>query len=512
MDERAPVLIGVAQRSVRPGDPPAGDLPIEGASDPLALLELVARGALADAGLAGDAVAAIDAIGLVDALGWSPSNGPRLLAERLGASPRRELVTGVGGESPLVLLNHVARAVARGECELALLAGVNVIRSFRLARAKGVHLDLPLGGLGAPSAVSQTRPGHSPREARYGLVLPVTLYPLFENALRARRGETLAAHRARMGALMAPFTRVAARNPHAWFPQERSAEELVRVGPENRLVAFPYPKYLNAVIETDQAAAVIVASAAAARRLGVPAARDVGWWGGGGAVEDPWFTTERPDLSACPALGNAARAALVEADVDVPSLDHFDLYSCFPVAVELACEALGVAEDDPRGLTLTGGLPYAGGPGNNYCLHAVAAAVERVRERGGSALVTGNGWYLTKHSAAVLGAGARPLRGVTDGAARGAEAARSERAGAAAPPELVDEAAGAASVETYTVVYDRSGAPAQGIVVGRQGDGRRFLAELPPDPAVLEAFAAVEGIGREGRVAAHDGRNRFEPR
>jgi acetyl-CoA C-acetyltransferase len=334
------------------------------------------------------------------------------------------------------------------------------------------------------------------------------VYPLFENALRARRGETLAAHRARMGALMAPFTRVAAANPHAWFPQERSGEELVRVGPENRLVAFPYPKYLNAVIETDQAAAVLVASAGAARRLGVPAARDVGWWGGGCAVEDPWFATERPDLSACPALGSAARGALAEADVDVASLAHFDLYSCFPVAVELACEALGLAEDDARGLTLTGGLPYAGGPGNNYCLHAVAAAVERVRARGGSALVTGNGWYLTKHSAAVLGPGARPLRAAPGGAAPGTDAAR-----APAPPvELVEEAAGAASVETYTVVYDRAGAPTQGIVVGRQHDGRRFLAELPPDPALLEAVAAVEGVGRDGRVAAHDGRNRFEPR
>jgi acetyl-CoA C-acetyltransferase len=333
------------------------------------------------------------------------------------------------------------------------------------------------------------------------------MYPLFENALRARRGESLEEHRVRLGELMAPFTRVAAANPHAWFPVARSAEELVRVGPENRLVAFPYPKYLNAVIETDQAAAVLVASAGAARRLGLPAARDVGWWGGGGAVEIPWFATERPDFSACPALGSAARAALAEARVEVDALAHLDLYSCFPVAVELACEALGLAEDDPRGLTLTGGLPYAGGPGNDYCLHAVAAAVECVRERGGSALVTGNGWYLTKHSASVLGPGARPVA-----AARAEAPAPAAAPGSTGAPPFAEEAAGAARVETYTVEYDRAGAPARGIVVGRQDDGRRFLAELPPDPLLLEAFAAVEGVGREGRVAVHDGRNRFEPR
>lgn len=501
-DGRSPVLIGAAQRSVRPGDAPAGDLPLEGASDPLALLEAVARGALADAGLGPAALASLDTIGLVDSLGWSPRNGPRLLAGRLGAAPRRELVTGVGGEGPLVLLNHAARAIARGESELALLVGVNVIRSFRLARAKGVHLDLPLGGEGAPTAISASRPGHSPREERYGLVLPVTVYPLFENALRARRRESLDVHRARLGALMAPFTRVAAANPHAWFPVERSADELVRVGPENRPVAFPYPKYLNAVIETDQAAAVLVASEAAARRLGVPAARDVGWWGGGAAVEDPWFATERPDFAACPALEAAGRTALDEAGLRVDGLAHLDLYSCFPIAVELACEALGLAEDDPRGLTVTGGLPYAGGPGNNYCLHAVAAAAERVRADGGSALVTGNGWYLTKHSASVLGPGARPVA---------AAAPASEPA--AAPPVVAfaEEAAGGAHVETYTVVYDRAGAPTQGIVVGRQEDGRRFLAHVAGGGSELEAFAAREGVGRSGRVVHRDGLNRFEP-
>lgn len=501
--ERAPVLVGVAQRSVRPGDAPAGDLPLEGASDPLALLEAVARGALEDAGLGARGVAALDAVGLVDVLGWQPRNGPRLLAERLGAPRRRELVTGVGGEGPLVLLDHVARAIARGELELALVAGVNVIRSFRLARAKGVHLDLPRGGEGAPDAVSHTKPGHSPREARYGLGLPVAMYPLFENALRARRGESVEAHLARLGALMAPFTRVAAQNPHAWFPVERSAEELVRVTADNRWVAFPYPKYLNAVIETDQAAAVLVASAGAARRLGVRADRCVGWWGGGAAAEDPWFATERPDFAACPALGRAARAALAEAGVEADAVDHLDLYSCFPVAVELACEALGVAEDDPRGLTLTGGLPYAGGPGNDYCLHAAAAAVERLRAKGGTALLTGNGWYLTKHSAAVLRAAPRetPLPAPAPEAAPRVE-----------PVAFAEEAAGEARVETYTVVYDRTGAPAQGIVVGRQGDGRRFLAHLPEDRALLEAFAVREGVGRAGVVAHRDGRNRFEPR
>jgi acetyl-CoA C-acetyltransferase len=502
-DGRAPVLIGVAQRSVRPGEAGVGNLPLPGASDPLALLEATARDAAEDAGLGSAALEALDTVALVNALGWYPQNGPQLLAERLGVRVRHELVTGVGGESPLVLVNHVARAIARGEIDVALLGGTHVIRTLRNARAKGVQLPLALGGEGAATAVSESKPGHSAREERYGLVLPSTVYPLFENALRARRGLDLEEHRRRMGALMEPLTRAAAANPHAWFPVARSAEELTKPSAENRMIAFPYPKYLNAVIETDQAAALLLCSEAAARRLGAAPDRFVYWWGGGHAVEDPWFATERPDFAACPALGRAARGALAEAGVALDDVALFDLYSCFPVALEMACETLGLAEDDPRGLSVSGGLPYAGGPGNNYCLHALASLAQKLRERGGVALATGNGWYLTKHSACVVASQPREA----------APRAAPEPAAAAAPPAVfAEEAEGEGTLETYTVLYDRSGAPEHGVAVGRLGDGRRFLAQVRGDRAALETFVAQEEVGRRGRVVHRDGRNLFEPR
>jgi acetyl-CoA C-acetyltransferase len=305
-----------------------------------------------------------------------------------------------------------------------------------------------------------------------------------------------------MGALMEPLTRAAAANPHAWFPVARSAEELTKPSAENRMIAFPYPKYLNAVIETDQAAALLLCSEDAARRLGAAQGRLVYWWGGGHAVEDPWFATERPDFAACPALGRAAHGALAEAGVALDDVALFDLYSCFPVALEMACEALGIAEDDPRGLSVTGGLPYAGGPGNNYCLHALASLVPKLRERGGIALATGNGWYLTKHSACVVAA--RPREA--------APLAAPEAAPAPPPVAFAEEAAGGGTLETYTVLYDRGGAPERGIAVGRLGDGRRFLAHVPEDRAALETFVAQEEVGRAGRVVHRDGRNLFEPR
>jgi acetyl-CoA C-acetyltransferase len=501
---RSAVLIGVGQRTVRPGEPGVGTLPLEGASDPLALLEAAARAALANAGLGQAGIDAIDTVGLVEALAWPAKNPVRLLADRIGAQPRRELVTKMGGETPLVLLNHVARAIERGEIDVALLGGTHVVRTLRAASARKVRLELPLGGEGEPTAITEAKPGSSARENTYGLMLPSSVYPLFENALRARRGSSLDEHRRAMGALMEPFTRVAAANPHAWFPVARSGDELTKPTSANRMVAFPYTKYLNAVIETDQAAAVLVCSEEAARRLGVARDRFVWWWGGGQAVEDPWYATERPDFADCPALARAANGALGEAGVGLGALQRLDLYSCFPVAVEMACGLLGLAEDDPRGLTVTGGLPYAGGPGNAYALHSTAGMVDRLRaDGGGLGLVTGNGWYLTKHSAAVLGTEPRA------GAARAASAAP---AAPAAPIAFADAADGAATVETYTVVHDRAGAPERGIVVGRQADGKRFLADVAADRAGLEAFVSAEQVGRHGRVSNANGRNRFEPR
>jgi acetyl-CoA C-acetyltransferase len=176
----------------------------------------------------------------------------------------------------------------------------------------------------------------------------------------------------------------------------------------------------------------------------------------------------------------------------------------------MACEMLGLAQDDPRGLTVTGGLPYAGGPGNSYSLHAIASAVDALREdRGRHAFLTGNGWYLTKHSAMVLSREPGPA----DPLASQAVAAKSPGIPwKASPVDLCSEARGAASVETYTVMHGRDGRPETGIIVGRLVEtGERFLANTPDDPDLLEGLEAIEVIGTNGRVENIDGKNEFRP-
>jgi acetyl-CoA C-acetyltransferase len=497
-DDRAPILIGAGQLTQR-------DVAPERALEPVAMMAAAARSAADDAGGGARLLAAADRVAVVNVFSYPYGNAPRLLAELIGAHPSEELTTTIGGNTPQSLVNLMARRIAAGEVGVALLAGAEAVRTVGRARKTRVSLGWG-GGDGSPTVLGDARDGTSEHELAHGLVLPTAIYPLFENALRARRGWTIAEHRRRLGALYARFAAVAATNPHAWFREPRTAEEITEVGPDNRMIAFPYPKRMNAIMEVDQAAAVLMTSVGRARALGIEPSRWV-YLRGGGDVHDKWLVSERVDYASSPAIRAAGRAALAAADVGIADVDAFDLYSCFPSAVQIGRDMLGVPEDDPRPLTVTGGLAYFGGPGNDYSMHAIASMCDRLRAaRGSVGLVSALGWYLTKHAIGVYATTApeRPWTPV--------DVAALQRAIDAEPsPALVESPNGDAVIETYTVLYDREGAPVRGVVIGRLDDGRRFLANTPSDPTLLENLTREEGVGRRGQVARDGETNRFEP-
>jgi acetyl-CoA C-acetyltransferase len=495
MHANTPVIVGVGQWLGREEDP-------RNALEPLASLETAARLAADDAGGGERLLEQIDTCGLVEIFGWKPQNGPQLLGQALGASPRRHLETVTGGETGLVLINHVAEQIARGETRVGLVAGGNNMQTLFNARAGNVWLEWNAGGEGKPTPLGEARWGSSDLEQAYGMGIPLHVYPMFDNALRAARGTDPKTHLRNLGRLMSRFSEVAAKNPYAWFPTFRSAEELSTVTPQNRLIAWPYPKYLNAVMTTDQAAAVLITSVEAARELGIPEERWVWWRGGAWIQETAWFPSERRDFHSSEGLRAAVQGALAQAGLELDALAQLDFYSCFPSAVQMACAMLDLAWDDPRDLTVTGGLPYAGGPANAYTLNAAAAMVEQLRQRrGDSGLLTGLGWYFTKHAATVL-------------ASAPAEPGAGEPAPEPVLPPAVPVAAqaeGPARVETYTVLFERDGTPKRGIVIGRLEGGERFLAKTPNDRATLESLVEHEGVGLPGRVQHANDRNVFTP-
>lgn len=494
-DSRTPVIIGVAQRSDRTPDP---ELPVS----PMDMLTDVISAAATDTGV--PVLASVDTVVTIPVAYWEATNQSGALAARLGAPHARSVHTGNGGEAGVVGVNWIAREILAGRTSTAVLCGANLMRSGELAERLGRVLSWSDDAPGEPHRLDTWREGQSTLEVAAGLDRPPMVYPLFENALRAHYGRSITDHLGVIGRLMAGFTRVAAANPHAWFPVERSASELVTPAPENRMVAYPYTKYLNAILNTDQAAAVIVTSVERARELGVPEDRWVRWGGGANATEAAYYVSTRPDFAATPSMLDAHLPALAEAGVGLDDVALFDFYSCFPSAVEMAIRMLGLDVDDPRGFTVTGGLPYAGGPASAYTLLSLSTMAERLRERPGDiGMVTGNGFYLTKHAASLWST--RPFERRPEG--WGDRPPPSS----AFPTEPVEPVSrdGHGTVETYTVHYDRDGSPTRGVVLGRYDDGARFLANTPT--AILDDFVREEQVGRRGRVTAGETVSRFDP-
>ncbi len=429
------------------------------------------------------------------------------LSRTLGLTPARTEVTTIGGNAPQWLISRAAAAISAGELEVALVAGAEAQHSAK-ARAGGVapHPEhtgdtVEDGALAPDPVVGDDRVGISGGEMSVGLVAPVHVYALFESAIAHRAGRTGAQQRTVLGELMAPFTEVAATQPVAWFRDVRTPSELATVTADNRLVAEPYPKRMCAFLHVNQGAAVLVTSLAAARAAGV-ADMAVFCWSGADAAE-VWFPSARPDLATSAGLHAATSAALSAADLDVDDIGAFDLYSCFPCAVEMAVEALGIAPDDTRGLTTTGGLPYFGGPGNNYSLHGVASTVYRIRAHGGTGLVSAMGWYATKHAVGIYGATPPPKgwrHGDTDTAQRVIDAS-------AVP--VAAEAESDAVVVAATAVTGRGGTVTAAPVIARLPDGRQIAAAAVPDE--LAGLAGDELVGRRIEISGTPPRYRLAP-
>jgi acetyl-CoA C-acetyltransferase len=449
-----PIIVGAGQLTNHPRT-------IDDAIEPMEMMATVARAAETDAGVSG-LFARADSVQVVNILSWQYQDAPGVLAQRIGAQPTHTLYSAVGGDTPQRLINETAQAIVEGRTRLALIAGVEGMQSRRLARKLDHKFSWPRG---TPERIeADGRNGFTEVEARHGAIRPTSVYPLFENAIRAQLGHGIDEHQRHLGKLYSRFAVVAAENPYAWFPQARTPEEITEVGPANRWVAFPYPKLMNAIMEVDQAAAVIVTGSETARELGIPEDRWV-YLRGCGDAKEKWFMSDRVNYHSSPAIRATTQRALGMAGIGVDDVAFFDIYSCFPSAVQLALGALGIAPDDPRPLTVTGGLAYAGGPGNNYVMHSVATAVQRLREAPDQyALVTALGWFSTKHSAGVYSA-RRPsgdwLR--TDPAVDQAQVEAMES------PDFAETPEGPATIETYTVIFNRDGGPEQAIIIGRLG-------------------------------------------
>ena len=482
VDPRTPCIIGVAQRTIRPADGPS--------PEPLALWEDVCRAAAADAvpAGAGRVLAGAGSLQIVYCMSWPYDRPADRLADALGIDPRHRLYSGIGGTTPQVLVQEAGAMILAGDIDLAVITGAETLDTKRRAKRSGERLAWSHRETN-PTPFPFEAPFH-PAEVAHEVFQAWLTFPVFDVARRARLGAAPAAYQRDIGRLLEPLTEVAATNPYAWFPQHRSAAELSTATTENRMVGYPYTKYEVSVMDVDMAAAVIVCSHERADSLGVPLDRRVylrGWC----YATDPTYLAEHPDLGASPAMAGAGVEALAKAGAGIDEVAHLDFYSCFPSSLHLACDALGVAADDRRGLTVTGGLPFSGGAGSNYMLHSIATMAETLRADAGSlGMVTGVGMHMTKHVFGLYST-APPTSGRVEAPNAAAVQARLD----ARPPAVItDRHEGEVTVAAYTVAHGRDGAPEWGLVIGDLPDGRRAYGRVE-DAALLADFEAREWVG-----------------
>jgi acetyl-CoA C-acetyltransferase len=333
-----PVLVGFGQITQKSDDP-------RESLEPIALMAEAARRAEDDAGA--KILSSVDSVRVVNLVSWNYGDAPRALAETLSIEPHGGVYTTMGGNSPQLLVNHTADDIAAGKVRVALLAGAEAMYSQRLARARKLKLAWrPTAGR-PDRTIGDDRWGTQELEQRHGATMPIQIYPMFENALRAAKGWTIDEQRARLGEQCARFSAIAAANPYSWFREAKSAQEIVTVTAENRMISFPYPKFMNSILDVDQGAAVVMTSVATARELGIPEDRWI-YLHGGADAHDHWYLLERQSYSTSPAIRRAARAALAQAECSIDDVDYLDLYSCFPCAPRIARDMLGMRDDDPR--------------------------------------------------------------------------------------------------------------------------------------------------------------------
>lgn len=485
--ERTPVLVGVAQYTHREKT--------DRQLDPIEMMASVGREAAHDAGL-GD-VPSIDTLGIVNCISKALREPAAQLSERLHIDPSWSGYTSIGATAPQWFVNRFAEKIWEGRAEWALVCGAEAFYTKQpITPLTGlVQSHTEIEARMQASFVGDTRIPVTALELRYGLVRPVDMYALFENARRAHRGQTIAEHRQELADFCAGLSQSAARNRFSWSRKPRESDAIARIREQNRMISFPYTKLMCSNAQVNQAAALLMTNVARAEAAGISKDQMV-FVRGCGEAEDVFHPSERSNLWESPSVARAVDLALHQASVALNEIDYLDLYSCFPSASRIVADMLGLDGLAPARASITGGMACFGGPGNNYSLHAICTLVELLRQEPNTVgLVHSLSWYLSKHCVGVYSS--EPGQGPWH------QSGPAPETPAYGPVSVIEEANGKGTVESYSLVYNREGQPERATVVGRDEQQNRFLAQTALEPDVVQAMIETEIIGRSGTVR-HD--------
>jgi len=477
-----PIIIGVAQYTQHKET--------QNPLDPLKLIAKVSKIAIDDVGIT-DLNEFINSLYLVFFASWSYEDAPGDLCEMLGINPSNKVLSLSGGNTSLRLLNQIALSLTEGKSKMVLLTGGETWYSTSLARKGKLVLNWPEYKKSKyPEA--GTMKSLNKFEQKYSLHIPSIIYAIFETALRTASRRSLEEHQLNIGRLFEKFSKVASHNPFAWLKEFYTAQEIITPSPKNRNVNHPYTKYMCSNPFIDQSGAILLTTQEFAEELNIEPSKWI-YLMGGGNLQNIFNITQRPSLIKSPAAKHASRLSLAQAGLKLEDIDLFDFYSCFPSMVQIIRNALKLKEDDPRPLTITGGMPFFGGPWNNYSLHPVITAVDLIRKNPSLKIMQiANGGWNTKLSVAIYGKTPPIKPWSTDEFSEIQQEIEKEEL-----PKPVEKANGILTIEAYTITYKRDGTPDLGIVIGLLENGSRTLGIIKEDSKILKNLCQQELVGKK---------------
>ncbi len=487
IDPRTPVLVGQGQIVNHIAS-------LTDAREPAQLIADAIRQAASDASLA--TLPEIDALHIVRLLSWKYTNPAFTVASLLGIKSRSHGITPHGGNMPQLLVNKLALEIQRGELDIAIIAGGETSNSRARAHRENATLNWSESDADTPTAenIIDDAAMSSAEEIARKIVLPIQIYPMFESAIRAEAKRDINQHDQMISELWSRFSNIAATNEFAWSNTALTAEQVRTITPKNRMIGLPYRKVMNSNNQVDMAVALIICSAAKATQLGIPRDKWIFPLAGTDCHEH-YYISNRFSFAETPAIKLGGEMACKLAEKSLQDMSLIDLYSCFPSAVQLGAKSLGLSLDQQ--LTITGGLSFAGGPWNNYVMHAIATMMIKLRQASDSStngFIWANGGYATKHSFGIYSS-TPPKNGFKHGSPQSTIDSLAKRE-LATPEQAAESNSGKATIEAFTVMHDRDGQPETAIAATLLKDSRRAWA-TSIDPQVTKTLCSGEWVGQQ---------------
>ena len=451
-DPKAPVLIGVGEAS---GQSLKHALGIEWPST-VDLASAAVKTALEDSGAADRLAASIDCLvhtrlffdsHLPHQFG-SPENPPDAVAQASGLNPASLFYGDIGGDSPQKYVNRFAAHLFEGEYKAVVITGAEAVGAVKRARRNDHEMDWSQTSTREMMDLLSGDPILTSYEVRHGLINMPLSYAIMENARRGRLGMDRDIYAAEMAALWSGLASISMTREHAQFARGWTAGELLQQGHGNYRLNDPYRRWMVAQDAVEVGAAIIMTTAGHAAELGIDDSKLIYLHSGADASVP--LISEQMDLSRSPAMDWAFGKALDIAELEVKDIGPMDIYSCFPVAVSLAIDALNLPDRSLDSYSLTGGLTFFGGPGNSYSIHAIAALVQSLRKDGSKpGMISANGGVINKESVGIYAA--QPVKGEWS-ADRVAGPYKIPQDKRLKPGPFIS---GAAKIRSYTIAYGK---------------------------------------------------------